>query len=177
MSKKKKENKEVNEEVVEEEEEKITELLDEDKLKIEELEKEVAKLKNAYALAYADTENTRKRLQSETDNIKKYRIQSFALEILPVIDNFERALGAFENKEDQFYTGVKMIYDQLITSLKNEGVEEIDCLNQKFDPKYHQSIMMEKKEGVESGMVIEVLQKGYMLKDRVLRASVVKISE
>ena len=144
---------------------------------IEKLKTEVARLKNAYALAYADTENMKKRLDAEAQNAKKYRIQSFALDILPVLDNLERALNACEDKEDQFYKGVKMIYDQLIVSLEKEGVKEVDCIDKKFDPNFEQSIMVEKKEGVEPNTVIEVLQKGYMLKDRVLRAAMVKVSE
>ena len=144
---------------------------------IDELKSEVDRLKNAYAKAYADTENVKRRLQTEADTNKKYRIQSFAKEILPVIDNLERALAASEESESQLKKGVEMIYNQLIKSLKDEGVEEIDCLNKKFDPNFEQSIMIEKKEGVEPGVVIEVLQKGYMLKDRVLRAAMVKISE
>lgn len=144
---------------------------------IDELKSEVDRLKNAYAKAYADTENVKKRLQNEADTNKKYRIQSFAKEILPAIDNLERAMAASDDSESQLNKGVEMIYNQLIKSLKDEGVEEIDCLNKKFDPNFEQSIMVEKKEGVEPGVVIEVLQKGYMLKDRVLRAAMVKISE
>ena len=144
---------------------------------IDELKSEVDRLKNAYAKAYADTENVKRRLQTEADTNKKYRIQSFAKEILPAIDNLERALAASDESESQLKKGVEMIYNQLIKSLKDEGVEEIDCLNKKFDPNFEQSIMIEKKEGVEPGVVIEVLQKGYMLKDRVLRAAMVKISE
>lgn len=144
---------------------------------IDELKSEVDRLKNAYAKAYADTENVKKRLQNEADTNKKYRIQSFAKGILPAIDNLERAIAASDDSESQLNKGVEMIYNQLIKSLKDEGVEEIDCLNKKFDPNFEQSIMVEKKEGVEPGVVIEVLQKGYMLKDRVLRAAMVKISE
>ena len=144
---------------------------------IDELKSEVDRLKNAYAKAYADTENVKRRLQTEADSNKKYRIQSFAKEILPAIDNLERALAASDESESQLKKGVEMIYNQLIKSLKDEGVEEIDCLNKKFDPNFEQSIMIEKKEGVEPGVVIEVLQKGYMLKDRVLIAAMVKISE
>ena len=144
---------------------------------IDDLKAEVDRLKNAYAKAYADTENVKRRLQTEADTNKKYRIQSFAKEILPAIDNLERALAASDESESQLKKGVEMIYNQLIKSLKDEGVEEIDCLNKKFDPNFEQSIMVEKKEGVEPGVVIEVLQKGYMLKDRVLRAAMVKISE
>lgn len=144
---------------------------------IDDLKAEVDRLKNAYAKAYADTENVKRRLQTEADTNKKYRIQSFAKEILPAIDNLERALAASDDSESQLKKGVEMIYNQLIKSLKDEGVEEIDCLNKKFDPNFEQSIMIEKKEGVEPAVVIEVLQKGYMLKDRVLRAAMVKISE
>lgn len=159
-------------------EEVVIDLVDEKDEKIKKLEAEVADLKNKYAMAYADTENTRKRLQSEADHAKKYRIQSFALEILPVLDNLERALASDENKKDEgFYKGVKMIYDQLVNALKNEGVNEIDCLNKDFDPNFENAIMQEKVEGVDSNKVIEVLQKGYMLKDRVLRAAMVKTSE
>lgn len=144
---------------------------------IDELKSEVDRLKNAYAKAYADTENVKKRLQNEADTNKKYRIQSFAKEILPAIDNLERALAASDESESQLKKGVEMIYNQLIKSLKDEGVEEIDCLNKKFDPNFEQSIMIEKKEGVEPGVVIEVLQKGYMLKDKMIRPALVKVSE
>ena len=70
-----------------------------------------------------------------------------------------------------------MIYQQLIHILENEGVKAIDAIDQPFDPNFHQALMCEAKEGVEAGMVIEVLQKGYVLKDRVLRAALVKVSE
>ena len=140
------------------------------------LEAEIASLKNDYARAYADTENMRRRLQNEFEMQKKYRIQDFALDILPVIDNCERAL-AQETSDEKYRKGVEMIYNQLINSLKKEGVEEIDCLNKPFDANFQQAIMMEKIEGVESGIVVQVLQKGYKLKDRILRAAMVKVSE
>lgn len=143
---------------------------------IESLKAELAKLRNDYARAYADTENMRKRLQNEADMIRKYRIQSFALDVLPVIDNCERAL-AQETSDEAYRKGVEMIYNQLINSLKKEGVEEVEALNKPFDPNFHQSIMMEKVDGVESGIVIQVFQKGYKLKDRILRAAMVKVSE
>ena len=91
----------------------------------EKLRKEVDRLKNEYAKAYADTENTRKRLNAEAEMNKRYRIQSFALEVLPVIDNLERALAQqVETEEGKNYRkGVEMIYMQLVNALKNEGVE------------------------------------------------------
>ncbi|MGN1405877.1 MAG: nucleotide exchange factor GrpE [Erysipelotrichaceae bacterium] len=169
---------EIPQEETDDEEELVEDLVDERDEKIKSLEAQVADLKNKYAMAYADSENTRKRLNAEAEQIKKYRIQSFALEILPVLDNLERALAQDENKQDNgFYTGVKMIYEQLLSALVKEGVTEVICLNEKFDPNFEHAIMVEKKEGVEPGIVIEVLQKGYKLKDRVLRAAMVKVSE
>jgi len=165
------------EEVKEEEVEEIVEDINQVD-EVEELKKQVEQLKNDYARAYADTENIRRRLISENELAKKYRIQSFAKEVLPILDNLERALKTEVKQEDQgFYKGVEMTYTQLINCLKNEGVEEIDCLNKPFDANFHQAIMQEKKEGTESGIVIEVLQKGYMLKDRILRPAMVKVSE
>lgn len=169
--------KEEKQDLKEEEKEVEVEVVDPKDEEIENLKKELDKLKNDYTRVFADMDNLKKRLEQEAINTKKYRIQSFALEILPVIDNLERALASKDDKEDAFYKGVKMIYDQLIKSLENEGVKEIECLDKEFDPNYCQSIMVEKKEGVKANVVIEVLQKGYMLKDRVLRAALVKISE
>lgn len=143
------------------------------------LKEEVATSKNAYFKAYADMENLKKRLLSESDSIKKYRIQGFANEVLPIIDNLERAI--FIEIEDEavknYVKGFEMIYQQLISILENEGVEEIEALGKPFDANYHQALMQEHVDGVEVGTIIEVLQKGYMLKDRVLRASLVKVSE
>lgn len=146
---------------------------------IKKLEAEIETLKNDYARAYADTENTRKRLNQEAELNRKYRIQSFAVEVLPVIDNLERALEQPVSCEEaeNFKKGVKMIYDQLVNALKNEGVEEIDVIDKPYDANNAQAIMTEKVEGVEAGIVIAVLQKGYRLKDRILRASMVKVSE
>lgn len=180
MSKKDKE-KEVEkteaDENVETETEEIVEDINEES-EVDLLKKEIDKLKNDYARAYADTENLKKRLMAEAENTRKYRIQSFAKEILPVIDNLERALKTESNEANEgIIKGVKMTYDQLINALKMEGVEEIECLNKPFDPNTSQALMQEKKEGVESNIVIEVLQKGYMLKDRILRPAMVKVSE
>lgn len=146
---------------------------------IEELREELAKTQNMYYKAYADTENLKKRLQNDADTLRKYRIQSFAIEILPAIDNLERVLA--NEVEDEALTSyvdaVKMIYQQFMNALKNEGVEPIECLDKPFDPNFHHALVMEKVEGKEPGMVIEEIQKGYKLKDRVIRASLVKVSE
>ena len=146
---------------------------------IADLETQVAKLKNAYAMAYADTENTRKRLTKEYENNMKYHIQSFALEILPVIDNCERALDvkAEDTNDENYRKAFEMVLKQLTSALKKEGVEEIEALDQEYDPNWMQAMMTEQVEGVEPGKVTAVLQKGYKLKDRLLRAAMVKVSE
>ena len=151
--------------------------LEELKEKIIVLEQENEKLKNDYAKAYADTENTRKRLNNEFDQLKKYRIQSFALDVLPALDNLERALSQESNDIDSFKKGIEMVYQQLIHSLSKEGVEEIESLNLEFDPHFHQALTTEKVEGVKENEVLEVFQKGYKIKDRILRAAMVKVSE
>lgn len=154
--------------------EKVVEPTQEDEVTA--LKAEVEKLKNEYIKVFADTENLKKRLQREHEQSTKYRIQSFALNILPTIDNLERALQ--QKTDDEAYReGVVMIYDQLMASLKAEGVEPIEAVNKPFDPNIHQAMMMESVEGVEPNTVIEEYQKGYMLKDRILRASLVKVSE
>ena len=147
--------------------------------RIAELEGQVAKLKNAYAMAYADTENTRKRLTKEYESNMKYHIQSFALEILPVLDNCERALAlkTEDSNDENYRKGFEMVFRQLTQALKKEGVEEIDALDQEFDPNWMQALMTEQVEGVEPGRVTAVLQKGYKIKDRLLRAAMVKVRE
>ena len=147
--------------------------------KIAELEQALADQKNAYYKAYADTENLKKRLHAEAETTRKYRIQSFALELLPILDSMERALAVPSEDEhiQNYVKGFEMIHNQLVAILEKEGVKEIEALNKPFDHNYHQALMQEPVEGVESGIVVEVLQKGYMLKDRVLRAALVKVSE
>ena len=156
------------------------------KKKLQELEAEIVALKeelavskNAYFKAYADADNMKKRLQAEADNVRKYRIQSFASEVLPVLDSLERALDVKVDDQNlkNYVKGFEMIYTQLKSVLEKEGVCEIEALDKPFDPNFHNALMQEKREGVESGIVIEVLQKGYMIKDRVLRATLVKVSE
>ncbi len=147
--------------------------------KVDELTAELAKAKNDYYRAYADAENKKKRLQQDYDTNMKYRIQSFALDILPVLDNFERALAVKSDDESikNYVTGFKMIYDSLMNALTKEGVEVIEAKDKPFDPNLHQALMSEHVDGVEPDTVLEELQKGYKLKDRVIRPSYVKVSQ
>lgn len=146
---------------------------------IEDLKAQLEKAKNDFARAYADTENMKKRLQKEADNAKKYRFQQAGLELLPILDSMALALNVQTENEEvlNYVKGFEMIQSKLIQVLEREGVKEIDALNKPFDHNTMQALMQEEVEGVESGIVIEVLQKGYMLKDRILRPALVKVSE
>ena len=145
----------------------------------EALAAEVNRLKNDYARAYADTENMKKRLEKDFEQRSKYRIQDFAREILPVLDNCERALAVKpkDTEDENYRKAFEMVHRQLRAALEKEGVSEIEAEGKPFDPNWHQAMMSEKAEGVEPGMVLQVLQKGYKLKDRLLRAAMVKVSE
>lgn len=146
---------------------------------IEELQQQLNQSKTDLLRAYADTDNTRKRLQRETEMAKKYRFQSAAMELLPILDNMDLALAAKpDNAEvENFVRGFEMIRTQLVNALTSEGVTEVEALNQPFDANYMQALQTEKAEGVEPGIVTQVLQKGYKLKDRILRPALVKVSE
>ncbi len=161
------ESEEVKEEVSEEE------IL---RKEIEILEKELKDAKEESLKIRAEADNFKKRLQRDYDLSQKYKIQNFALDILPALDNFERALNT-ESVDKALHEGVSMIYEQLKTSLESEGVVAIEALNCEFDPNQHQAMLIEKVEGVEPNIVVEELQKGYMIKDRILRPSLVKVSE
>lgn len=149
--------------------------------KIQELEKQLEEAVNASLIAKADLVNYRKRKDEEISKMLKYANEDLIKEMLPIIDTFERAIEMDdENLEDEvskFLSGFKMMYCNLITILESYGVKAIDGNNKTFDPTYHQAVMTEKRENVESGMVLEVLQKGYLLKDKIIRPAMVKVSE
>lgn len=178
MSKKDK----VTEEVTEQEDKVIEEELTlEEELanQVKALEARVAELQNEYLKEKADLENVKKRLEKERITERKYAAMNFAKKLVSPLDTFELALS--HEVEDEtaknFVQGFKMIQDQIKKALEEEGVSEIDALNEEYDPNFHQAIMTEKKDGTEPNKVIEVLQKGYMFKDRVIRPAIVKISE
>lgn len=165
------------EEVTEEEKEEISEA-DQLRNQIADLTEQVNKWKTDYYKVFADMENLKRRLQIEHDNALKFMMQDFASDLLPVIDNLERALVQETNEQTEpFLKGFEMIDKQFIEVLKKHGVEQIEAIGKEFDPNFHQAVMMTSVDGVASNVVTEELQKGYKLKDRVIRASLVKVNE
>jgi len=180
MAEEKKVNENVEETKEEEVQEEVQEEVKEDSAEtIAKLTADVVKWKTEYYKVYADMQNTTKRLQNEHVQLKKYVMQSFMEEMLPVLDNFERSLNVQEPSEEvaNFLTGYKMIYEQLISILKKNGLEEIEAVGKEFDPNFHQAVMTTHDENYEENIVVEELQKGYKLKDRVIRATLVKVNQ
>lgn len=134
-------------------------------------------LNDKYVRLQADFINYKRRTSNERAQALSMGVEKMASGLLNIVDNFERALSLEKETAGGFYEGVEMIYTQLIDYLKQNGVVEIDALNQKFDPNFHHAVMVEERDDVESGIVTEVFQKGYMIDDRVLRPSMVKVSK
>ncbi|MGD6818162.1 nucleotide exchange factor GrpE [Metabacillus sp. 84] len=127
----------------------------------------------------ADFENYKRRARMDAESAQKYRAQNLISEILPALDNFERALKveASDEQTKSLLQGMEMVHRQLVQALKNEGAEEIETVGKPFDPHLHQAVMQAEEEGFEPNTVIEEFQKGYKLKDRVIRPSMVKVSQ
>ena len=143
--------------------------------------KKIKELEEALLKSKADNINYRKRKDEEVSNMLKYASEDMVKDLLPIVDNFERAIDLDDtNLEDElskFLAGFKMIYCHLEDVLKKYEVKAIDKTNVEFDPKIHQGVLTEKVENVSPGMVVEVMQKGYILKEKVIRPAMVKVSE
>ncbi|MCD5323629.1 nucleotide exchange factor GrpE [Pontibacillus sp. HN14] len=124
----------------------------------------------------ADYDNFRRRTQKDRENDRKYKSQSLIEELLPALDNFERALQV-EAQDEKYAEGMNMVYKQLKSALEKEGLEEIPAVGEEFDPHMHQAVMQVEDENYESNVVVEELQKGYKLNDRVIRPSMVKVNQ
>ncbi len=151
-----------------------------DKTKIEALEQKVKELEDKLLREKAEMINYRKRKEEDVARMLKFSNEDLITEMLPVIDNFESAIKMdddnLEDEVSKFLQGFKMIYCNLVNILEKYDVKVIDGNHKPFDPTYHQAVMTEKSD-LEPGMVIEVLRKGYILKDKVLRPAMVKVSE
>jgi len=148
---------------------------------IEELEAQVAELTDKCARAQAEVINFKRRKEDETALRLKYCNEELLLNLVGVCDNLERAIKmADKNLDDEvskFLSGFKMMYTNMVDILKSYEVVEIDCLDKPFDSNFMEAILVEHYDGKDPHTVVEVLQKGYMYKDKLLRPAMVKIND
>lgn len=159
--------------------ENVIEEIDPKDQKINELQQLADENEEKYLRLYAEFENYKRRIQKENEINKTYQAQRVLTDILPAIDNIERALQ-IEGDDETFKSlqkGVQMVHESLINALKDNGLEVIKTKGEAFDPNIHQAVVQDDNPDFESGEITQELQKGYKLKDRVLRPSMVKVNQ
>src|SRR5690554_808179 len=142
-------------------------------------EKERDEFKERWMRASADLDNLRKRTRRDKDEFRKYGHDKFALELIPVVDNLERALDHASKSADtgSIVDGVQMVYRQIVGALEKHGIVGIDALGTKFDPEHHEAIQQVESSEHETGTVVEQFQKGYSIHDRLLRPAMVSVAK
>ncbi|HCZ2666083.1 TPA: nucleotide exchange factor GrpE [Staphylococcus aureus] len=159
--------------------ENVIEEIDPKDQKINELQQLADENEEKYLRLYAEFENYKRRIQKENEINKTYQAQRVLTDVLPAIDNIERALQ-IEGDDETFISlqkGVQMVHESLINALKDNGLEVIKTEGEAFDPNIHQAVVQDDHPDFESGEITQELQKGYKLKDRVLRPSMVKVNQ
>ena len=142
---------------------------------LEALKKQLAEGAERMKRLQADFENFRRRTRQEKEELSNLVVQDFIKELLPMLDNFDRAMAAEATDAAKFQQGVEMIYNQLAEILKNRGMELIDTKEAKFDPNFHQAVMRVENPELEDETIAMELQKGYMVKGKVIRPSMVQV--
>ena len=147
-------------------------------IELKKSQEKVADLTDKYQRLMAEFENARKRTAKEQSRMYDVGAKEVLAKLLPVVDNFERGLGALsdEEKEDAFAQGIEKIYQQLMAVFEEIGVKAMDAAGKEFDPEYHNAVMHVEDEELGENLVVEEFQKGYMYKDSVLRHSMVKVA-
>lgn len=155
--------------------------LESTKLELDKAKKELALTQEKALRANAEMMNFKRRKEEETSYMLKYASEEVIKSLLPVIDNFERGIKLDDNdlsdEVSKFLSGFKMIYSNFVSILNKFEVKEIEANGVEFDPNFHQAVLMEHDENKPSGVVLEVLQKGYIYKDKVIRPAMVKVNE
>ena len=146
---------------------------------VEKLEQEKAELVNLTQRVQADFDNFRRRTRGEKEELIKYASEGLITKLLPVLDNFERALVALQDKDEgkSYLEGVEMIYRQLYQVLTNEGLEVVPSIGCPFDPNCHEAVMQVESDEAPHDTVLEEFQKGYRLKGKLIRPSMVKVAK
>ena len=162
-------------------EEKECDCTEERNPEIENLNNQILVLKEALLRNQADLQNYKRRKDEEIDRMQKYKNEDLIKELLGIVDNFERAIKMDDNdlsdEVSKFLAGFKLIYTNTINILTKYEVKEINAEGVEFDPTYHHAVLTDHDENKPAGVVLEVLQKGYLYKDRVIRPAMVKVNE
>ena len=145
------------------------------KAQVESLQAALAEKDNRVKRLQADFENFRRRTSKEREELANVVAQDLLKGMLPILDNFDRAMAAEQKDSASFQKGVEMIYTQLHETLKNDGLEPIETAGQKFDPNFHQAVMRVENPDLEDDTIAQELQKGYIVKGRVIRPSMVQV--
>ena len=147
---------------------------------IVELNNNIKELESKLLYKDADLINYRKRKDEEVSNMLKYSNLDMASELLIVVDDLERAIkiddDVLDDELSKFLSGFKMIYTRLINILNNFEIKEIEALGKEFDPRYHQAVLTDNVSDKGNNIILDVLQKGYMYKDKVIRPAMVKVN-
>ena len=138
----------------------------------------IEELTDKYKRTFAEFDNFRKRSEKEKSAMYGMGAKDVVEKILPVMDNFERGFATVtdEQKEDPFVKGMELIYNQMVQTLEELGVKEIEAQDKEFNPDFHNAVMHVEDENVGDNIIVEVLQKGYTYKDTVVRHSMVKVA-
>ncbi len=142
---------------------------------LEDLKKQLSDGVERMKRLQADFENFRRRTRQEKEELSNMVVQDFIKELLPMLDNFDRAMAAEATDAAKFQQGVEMIYNQLTEVLKSKGLEKIDTTDAKFDPNFHQAVMRVENPDLEDEAIAMELQKGYMVKGKVIRPAMVQV--
>lgn len=145
----------------------------------EEKSNETEEMKNQLIRLQADFSNYKKRVEKDREGYIDLGVKKLALDILPVIDNLERALQSIEEhaKDDEIFKGINLIDDQLLEVLSRHNINEIKAEGEKFDPNLHHAVAVVESDDLESDTVVDVLQKGYQIKENVIRPAMVRVSK
>ena len=149
----------------------------EDPVNLVEAQEKIDELNARILRLTADYDNFRKRALRDKDDVRQYANQDLLEKLLPVLDNFEMAISAVKDADPSIKDGVQMIYDQLFNVLKDSGMEPIDAIGMQFDPNFHEAISQEESAEVEEGKVIQQVQRGFRLQDRLVRAARVVVAK
>ena len=157
----------------------------EQKEKVETPEEKLKSTQEKLLRSMAETENQRRRFEKEKQEAFEFGGFNFAAESLSLIDNIDRAITSFKNDEslknnkdlDKIIDSIEIVKKDLVSIFKKNGIEPIECINKKFDPNFHQAMIEVENNTKEPGTVVQEIQKGYLMKDRLLRPSLVGVAK